>query len=420
MRRVLCAGVSSMVLLAAVACDEVTPPAGDPVDLSYVPCVGASDSPSWVAFQDGDGSWQRLTATANGSYNFTLRSGKGGLASYTPGGLGLLFVYASTEEFKANLIACSGTIRSVTGTVTGYASLDNVTLWLGVSGTDVFGSSSPAPSAFAITDVDPTATDLLAVRHRTSSSSSVLIDVFPTSVFIRRNLTGSSTSAVDLSSTTEGGAPVQRTAAVTNLTVGEELSVVSLVGLKTTTGSIAAYRAASAVASGTATAPFYGVPASRLASGESQMLYLSADKSVSSNTLESRTITSVFSDPTDRSVTLGPALGTITVTGGARPTATYAVQSAYDNIFSVSFEQGNDASHRRTDIIASSAYFAGATSVTLSVPNLSGVSGFSSSWLMVPGVSSTWDFLATDADFSFLNFKVATYQRAERISTFTP
>jgi hypothetical protein len=112
----------------------------------------------------------------------------------------------------------------------------------------------------------------------------------------------------------------------------------------------------------------------------------------------------------------------VTVTGSSRPGATYSVQTQYDNLFDAVFEQGNGASFRRVEILATNGYLGGGalSTVTLAVPDLSGTSGFSSSWLLVPGISSTWTFLATDADLSILNSKPVTYQGADRITVFTP
>jgi hypothetical protein len=112
----------------------------------------------------------------------------------------------------------------------------------------------------------------------------------------------------------------------------------------------------------------------------------------------------------------------VTVSGSSRPGATYTVQADYDNLFDVVFEQGNGSTFRRVEILATNEYLGGGalSTVTLAVPDLSGASGFSSSWLLVPGISSTWTFLATDADLSILNSKPITYRGADRIAVFTP
>jgi hypothetical protein len=400
-----------------VACDDITdPPGGDPVDLSFAPCIGATDNPSWFAVQDGDGGWQRVNPSS-GAFNFTLSSGRGGIAMYNSND-GLFILYATTAELEANLPSCNASVRSVAGSVTGYVTADNVQFAMGTSNATVFGSQPP-PASFTLSAVDANVTDLVGVRYRTTSANGTF-EAFPNNIFLRRGVSGSTTSLVDFS-TTEGGTPLARTVSVTNLSVGEELSVLSNVALQTTLANVAVYEAPPALVSGNVTAQFWGVPASRLNAGESQMILVGAARS-SANTDESRFITSVFTDPTDRSVTLGPALGAVTVTGSSRPGATYSVQAQYDNLFDAVFEQGNGATFRRVEILATNGYLGGGSlsTVTLAVPDLSGTSGFSSSWLLVPGISSTWTFLATDADLSILNSKPVTYQGADRITVFTP
>lgn len=417
MRRLLVACAAPIVLLGLAACDATTDPdLGEPVDLSFAPCVGASDSPTWFAFQDGDGSWTRVTASA-GAFNFAIASGRGGIAMYTPAD-GLFIVYATTEELQANLPACGGNVRNVSGTVTGYASLDNIDLSMGNASDFFSGAERTPPADFLIETVDANVTDLVGVRYR-SSATTTEFELFPNNIFIRRGVTGTTTPTVDFASSTEAGVPSQRNVSVGAMSAGEYITVLSNIALKTVTANIAVYES-SAIASGSVIAPFYGVPASRLETGESQMLVVEALRDINTNTYERRIATSVFVDPTDRTITLGPALGNVTVTGTSRPSATYTIQNEYDNLFDVVFSQGSGLSARQAEVLATRAYLDNATSVTLTVPNLVGVSGFSSSWLLTTGVSSNWNFLATDADLSFLNSKALTYRRADRSSTFTP
>lgn len=411
---------TSALLVGMAGCEDVVDPdPGDPTNLSYAPCIGSSDNPTWFAVQDGDGAWQRVTATS-GAFNFTISSGRGGIAMYTAGD-GLFVVYATTEEFEANLPKCDGaSVRTVAGSVTGYATADNLNLAMGTASASVFGTQTP-PASWSMSEVDATVTDLVGVRYRTSSSATVAFQAFPNNIFIRRGVSGTTTGVVDFGSSTEAGAPLLRSVNVTNVAVGEELGVYSNVALSTTLANVAVWEASPAIISGSMIADFYGVPASRLSSGESHMLLVTALRTVSSSTEESRFMTNVFTDPTDRSMTFGPALGTVTVTGSSRPTASYAVQAGYDNLWDVIFAQGNGSTFRQAEVLATKSYLGSASgTVTLSVPDLGGVSGFSSSWLLTPGVSSVWTFLATSADMSVLNQKAITYQGADRTSTFTP
>ncbi|MEO5568047.1 MAG: hypothetical protein ABIR92_06120 [Gemmatimonadaceae bacterium] len=417
MRRSLFAFVA---LVGLVACDNITDPdePGTPVNLSFAPCVGSQGAPTWFAFQDGNGSWTRATATSSGAFNFTLSSGRGGIATYAPGD-GLFVLYATTAELQANVPSCSGTVRNVSGTVTGYASLDNIRILMNNSQATVFGSQA-APAPFTLDAVESNVSDLVAVRYRTSASAATF-EAFPTNVFIRRGVSGSSTPLIDFASGTEAGAPLQRSVTVTNLSAGEELQLYSNIVTSTTVGNIAVYEAASAISGGSVVAPFYGLAAAanRLVSGESQSLAISATRTVNA-TSESRFGALVYTDVADKQFTFGPSLGAVSISGSSRPSASYSIQTGYDNLWDVVFEQGSGASFRQLEVLMTRAYLGTGSMITLAVPDLSGVSGFQSSWLLIPGSMADWSFLATNGDLSILNNKAVAYVGADRSSTFVP
>ena len=423
MRVKLFACAVAVVAMGIVGCEEIVGPIGDPVNLSYAPCLGAPDNPTWFAVQDGDGAWQRVNPSSSGTFDFTISSGKAGLAMYFPDGettFGLYVVYATTEELQATLPACNGSVRTITGDVTGYATADNIKMAIGNSYTDIFGATQAQPAPFSIPSVDATATDLIATRFRTTSSGGfVIFEAFPNNVFLRRNVSGTTTSLVDFSSATEAGAPLQRDVNITNLLAGDELTLRSYVALPTTMANISVYETGAVAVAGSVLAHFYGIPSTRLNAGDNQMVFVRAARAVGA-TDEGRFSTFVFTNPVDQSLTLGPTLGPVTVTGTSRPSASYNVQTSYDGYYDVVFGQGNGTSARQVEVLATDAYLGGATSVTLTVPNLVGVSGFSSSWLLATGTASYWSFLATNADLTSLNNRPVTYQGADRSANFTP
>lgn len=419
MRRSLFAFVAPLALVGLVACDAVTDPdePGTPVNLSFAPCVGSQGAPTWFAYQDGTTSWTRVTATTSGAFNFTLSRGRGGIATYAPGE-GLFIRYASTAELQAIVPNCSGTVRNVSGNVTGYAALDNISIVMNNSQSTVFGSQT-APAPFTLEAVESNVIDLVAVRYRTTASGAAF-EAFPSNVFVRRGVSGSTTPVVDFSSATEAGAPLQRSLTVTNISAGEELELFSYLATSTTTANMAVYEAAAAVSSGSAIAPFYGLAANRLVSGESQMLSIAAVRNINANTRESRFGALVYTDVTDKQFTFGPSLGAVSISGSSRPSASYTPQAGYENVWDVAFEQGSAGSPREIEVLVTKAYVGTASIVSLAVPDLSGVSGFESSWLLIPGSTANWSFLATNGDISILNRKAAAYVGADRSSTFTP
>ncbi|HET9424999.1 MAG TPA: hypothetical protein VFO55_06470, partial [Gemmatimonadaceae bacterium] len=262
MRRMLLAVIAPVVLGGLAACDNVNEPdPGEPVAISFAPCVGSPDTPTWFAAQDGSGSWTRVTPNASGAFNFTIASGRGGMAMYTPDE-GLFVVYASTAELQANTATCGGSVRSVSGTVTGYATLDNVNFQMGTGTGIVFGSTT-APAPFTIQNVEANASDLIAVRYRTAAGSATF-EAYPDKVVLRRGVTGSTTPEISFASATEAFTPVQRNLNVTNLAVGEALGLYSYIGMQTTLSNIALYEGSSSFVSGSVTAPFYGLSSGAL------------------------------------------------------------------------------------------------------------------------------------------------------------
>ena len=319
MRRSLFALIAPVALTIVAGCEPSTDPdPGTPVNLSYAPCLGGADMPEWFAYQDGSAEWTRVNMSSSGAFNFTLRRGKGGIATYTADN-GLFILYATTEELQANLPTCAGgSVRAVSGTVTGYAPLDNMDLVMGSVSTTVFGSQA-APASFAISDVGAAETDLVGIRYRTAATTTTF-ERYPSRIFIRRGVTGTATSLVDFASTTESFAPVPQAVTVTNLTAGESLNIFSNVVMASTTANVSRYAAAAASFSGTVSAPFYGVPGAALAGTETQMLEVSALKSGSS-TQDIRLGTLVYTSSTDKTLTFGPTLGPISLTGTSRPAA---------------------------------------------------------------------------------------------------
>jgi hypothetical protein len=411
--------IAPFVLTSLIACDASTDPdPGTPVDLTYAACRNAADVPLWLAVQDGDGEWTRVNAT-NGAFNFTLTQGKGGVATFTSEN-GLRVTYATTDELVTMMPSCNGaSVRSVSGTVSDYALLDDISLQMGDHAFTVQGSD-PAPAAFSIDEVDAGVTDLVGIRFRTAAGTQGF-ESYPDRVVLRRGISGSTTPEIDFGSTPDVFTPVQRSLNVTNVMTGETVRLYSNVALGTTMGNIAIYQAATAQFPGAVSVPFYGLTSASgaLAAGESQMLLVQAFRSTSS-TVETRVATVVYTDAADKAVTLGPSLGPITIAGSSHPSATYTIQDEYDNIFDVAFQQDNGTSSSQVEILMTRSYLGAGATVTLGVPDLSGASGFQAAWLPVRGSSAIWSFVVTGADVSALNMRPVTYLAADRSGIFTP
>jgi hypothetical protein len=408
-------GAAALFAVGGCATDGSTPPVGTPVTINWTPCVNDPAFPSWFAVQDGTGAWNRVTS-ANGVFSFTISSGNGGVATYSGGQLTVL--YATTAEIQGYAPACTGTNRTVTGTVTGYSSNQDVDIEMDGSGATVTGITPP-PASFQLFNVSPGTSDVLAVRSTQSATSSTFL-VTPSSVFIRRGQSASSLAAIDMNSATEASVPVSRTATIANVANNETLLALSGVITPTTSIAVSEYEVALGTVSGNVAALFYGLPSARLVAGESQQLVVVSSATLSASSASNRFVATTFSDAADKSLTLGPVLNTVTIGGSARPSASYAIQSGYDQIFQMDLDQSSGISSKTIEVIVTRGYLgASASAVTLLVPDLSGVAGFSTAWLMTPGSSATWTFYA-GSDALIAGSAAQGFTAASRTGSFVP
>lgn len=417
MRRTLVGSIAVAGLVAAGACasDGPTTPDGTPVTLNWTPCINDPGFPTWFAVQDGDGAWTRVTS-ANGVFSFTISSGRAGVATYVNGQLTIL--YATTPEIDGYKPSCTGSKRTVTGTVTGYSSSQDIDIEMDGSGASVSGTTTQ-PASFQLLNVTPGASDVLAVRS-TQTANSTTFQVIPSSVFIRRAQSASSLTTIDLNSTAEASSPLQRTVTIANVANNETLF--ALAGLLTPTSSIAIsqYGAGIGTVTGNIGVLFYGLPSTRLVAGESQELLVVSTTTTSASAASYRYVATIFTDVADKTVTLGPVPNTVTIGGSARPSASYAIQSGYDQIFQLDLDQQSGLSTKNIEVIATRGYLdPSATAVTLSVPDLAGVAGFSTTWLMTTGSSATWTFYA-GSDALIAGAAAQGFTAAARTGAFTP
>jgi hypothetical protein len=417
MRKSLLGAAIPLALATLPGCSsDIGTEPGNPVAIVWASCINDTDAPSWFAVQDGSKAWTRVTQT-NGVYSFTVRADKIGVATFSNGAL--VITYATPAEIDALAPDCNSALRTVTGTVTGYASLDDIFIQAELGGTFVSGAQTP-PAAFSLADVTPSTFDVLAVRSRQGLNGSTFQRI-PSSVFIRRSLSTSPLALIDMNSATEAGAPVLQTATIVNAATGETLDMTTSLNTPTTGIDMSRYSAALGTVGGNVTAPFYGLPATRLVAGESQTLDVTTAKSVSSNTTDARFAAVNYVGVADKTATMGPALGAVTVTGGARPGATYAIQAGYDQVFEFDVEQGTGISARAIQVTMTKAYAgSSATQVVMQVPDLSKLSGFLSGWQITPGSSATWTFYAVGATLDLFKVNNQNYVGASRQTTFTP
>jgi hypothetical protein len=236
---------------------------------------------------------------------------------------------------------------------------------------------------------------------------------------VKRGVTGTSAGTVDFQSPTEGMTPLLRNVSIGNVLLGETIDLSAILWSSTTGGVVSNYQDASGNSSGTVVAPYWGLPSTKLVTGETQELHVASRKSVGQTT-DSRFLSVLYTDISDRSVTLGSSISGITFAGGTRPAATYTIQTSYDNFWDLTLNQTTILANTTIEVLKTKNYVnSSSPSVVVEVPNLSGVSGFQAAWGLTPGSPATWQFLATGADLGFFSGPVA-YTGAARASTFTP
>lgn len=357
---------------------------------------GTSGLPLWVAAQDGTGAWSRVTGTAD-TYSFNVGS-RGGVAYVVPlnGGFELQVFYGTLTELQAQgNDLCSGAVgagKTVSATVAGAASTDMVLASLGRSTASVNMTLSP-PITFS--GVQSGNVDLVA-----SKSTLQLVGFTPTfnlsKMIIRRgiNPAAGSTLALDFNAA-EAFDPITRNVTINNL--NSEISLA--VGMYLTAGnSFGAFLTDITGATGN-TRTYKGVPAANQVSGDLHLLSISALPSLT-QTNQTRNVITVFKDAVDKTVSLGPALTAPTVTtlsggGYGRTRAVISVQNEYSKYFAFDVQQTTTSSPRKTTIQATSNYSGGGSSLTLDIPDFSGVAGFDATWGLRTGTSSTWTLSAT-------------------------
>jgi hypothetical protein len=109
-----------------------------------------------------------------------------------------------------------------------------------------------------------------------------------------------------------------------------------------------------------------------------------------------RSVSAVFREAVDQSLTLPATLGATTVSslgaagGNARLRLAYNVQNDYNSLWLIGYSQNSTS----VTIAASAGWLTG-TALTLDVPDLSGVMGWNTAWGLAPGASTNWFFSAS-------------------------
>ena len=427
----------------------------------------ASATPIWFAVQDGaNGTWTRVTPTGT-KFQFNVTQPKAGIAYVVQSGTP--FVGSASRSFASRLAAelqrelltrnrpqranayassfaliydlnilygtqtelngqgtsqcppAAGAGKTVNGTVANVGTQQTATISLGPSSAGASGTST----SFQLTNVPDGALDLIAGRTTTTISGTnftIALD----KLIIRRGVNAANNSTLPVLDfgSAEAFDPVQP-----NLTIANLGTDVAFAASSYFTGS-----GSGTVGAGLSTfslpssGPFkyYGVPANKQAAGDLHVVLAFAVPSLQA-TDPTRIAGLYFKDPTDRTVTLGPALTAPTVTAAAttpyvRFRATGPIQTQYNKYINVGYDQANAG--RSVSITATEGYLAGLTNYDFTIPDFTAVAGWDNNWGPKAGVATTWQVFGYT--FNGVGFgsssplEGSTFQGSIRTGTITP
>lgn len=378
------AGLTDQTTTLAVTVTQA-PVGGNPVNWSI---CDPSDAPIFVAYQNENGPWTRVTPS-NNIYTFSVGQ-RGGVAIVEPDYSTDIF-YGSAAELAAfgrNSCVLEGEGgKRLTGSVAGVGAFDMVQVQLGSSGVLVL----PGSPTFTLSNVPDGPLDLIATRSAAGGSGFLV-----NKLILRRGLNLPNNGVIP---TLDFGAAEAFDPEARRLTLsglgGDEAAIT----MSYFTANNDAFVLGGAglgyflgMPSDSATRTYYGVPSARRQAGDLHMLFVMALPPGGSGSFDTfRGSISFFRDLVDRTVAVGPVLSQPTVTtlaGGpyVRLRAQFARQGEYDDFATVRFEQDT----REVMISATAAYFGGSFATwDLAIPDLSGA-GFNALWALAPGIETEW------------------------------
>ena len=108
-----------------------------------------------------------------------------------------------------------------------------------------------------------------------------------------------------------------------------------------------------------------------------------------------RALIAYFRDAVDRTLSLGPVIGPVTITTVAtvpsvRLRAQYATQSEYNGTVSVRYDQASGAITRIYSLSASRGYLGSSTAFDTVIPDLSNLTGWNPSWGLASTAQIRW------------------------------
>jgi hypothetical protein len=343
----------------------------------------------FAATQDGTNPWQAATIT-NNAVTFNLSSGRGGVAFVTQTGTSYstTITYGTQAELNGSAVTCTAAVpgtKTVTGSVAnvGQTEIANVTL----------GSSSAfviplIGNNFTLQNVPDGTVDLLAVRG-TQGASGVQANKF-IGRYALTPAAGSVLPVLDFNAS-EAQTPVQRNVTINGLSAGEV--ALMLVSFITARGSAATLFAETS-GSATATRPVPAIGTTQ--SGDLHLINIFAGTGTFPFAAY-RGILAYMRNSNAQTFTLGPALGTVTVSAAAttpsvRLRTQYTIQPEYNQAWTVIFSQVSGTTTRSVSVSWTAGYNNNAATLDQTWSELSTAAGWQAIWNLVTGTAVNWTF----------------------------
>jgi len=381
-----------------------------------------ADAPVWVAQKDNSGAWTHVVASAGSTYQFSFPSGKGGVAFVDTVGTGtdLTVVYGTVAEFtslggSASFHGCG--VKNVTGTVANVGATEIASVSLGFSSATTFqGIPSPAPAfpAFTLANVPAGSLDLIAYRSDAAFAANKVI--------LRRGLNVTSLPVLDFNAA-EAFVPVTANVTVTGLG-SDEASIISSYGGVYGSRTIGNLSFTDSYISTTGAVPYTAIPVAQLTNPlELSQLYAFSNDATNSDF--ERVSGVYFHTPANKTIAMGPVMSTPTVTKNvsgiyAWPRVVLTSQTQYNRLFSANYNQSS--LQRSADVFATAGYYGGAPATwDVTVPDLSGVPGWTTTWGLSGSSSIEWGVSVDGGAVQFLDANTiidgATFQSASVFSS---
>ena len=363
------------------------------ITLNFANCPVA-ERPVWLAAQDGSGPWTRVTGPSD-AYQFTMVQSKGGVAFATVSDSSIVTVEYFTEgdlhqgtlDYVVRLDRCqvlSG--KSLSGSVTGLAAGEVASVSLGSARTSVSGNGAVQLSNAENGNMDLVGFKSLANTPGTGSRMLLRRGINPAN--------GGSIGTVDFGGA-ESFAPASATMTISNLGAGENYKHAMHYYTAGGATNCEVGRLYTEVPASGSTFTAFGAPAAQQAASDWHAVSLFTYAGTNSF----RTLHQYFQVLGPQTFTLGSTLPVPTVTSLAgaykRLQAALTMPAEYQSRASLRYQ--DLAGTRPLAIVSATMAWFGSTSVSLSLPDFSAVSGWSNAWAPSSGASVFWSVTGENA-----------------------